>query len=87
MSVRLDRMGHLTADSEAELHAFAQSIGMPRRWFQGPPRHRLWHYDCISFALQGRALRAGAEWLADPRDTVRRHPVRTAIEQEERHGR
>lgn len=34
---------HLTADTEAELHAFARSIGLRRSWFQDHPIHP--HYD------------------------------------------
>jgi hypothetical protein len=33
------RMSHLIADSEAELHAMADQIGVARRWYQGD------HYD------------------------------------------
>jgi hypothetical protein len=69
MSVYLDRIGHLTADSREELHAFARLVGIPRRWFADRPR--LWRYDLLSLQLQGRALKAGAIWLKDPRDSVR----------------
>lgn len=45
---------HLIADSEEELHAFAQRLGMPRRAYQGD------HYD---LRPEGRAaaLAAGAQ--------------------------
>ena len=41
-----DRWSHLVADSEEELHAFADRMGMRRAWFQdrpGRPHHA--HYD------------------------------------------
>ena len=48
---------HLTADSEAELHAFAAAIGMKREWFQ---RHHLMpHYDLTS-NKRSAAVRHGA---------------------------
>lgn len=49
---------HLSADSLAELHAFAQSIGLKREWFQDHPRHP--HYDTISLRLSRLAVRVGA---------------------------
>jgi len=36
---------HLSADTLAELHAFAGSIGLKRSWFQCPPKTRYPHYD------------------------------------------
>lgn len=48
-------------DDIAELHAFAEQIGLQRRWFQGPPRHA-WprsHYD-VTEARRLEAIRAGA---------------------------
>jgi hypothetical protein len=71
MSVRLDTMGHLTADTEAELHAVAASVGLRREWFQA---HRLWHYDVTTATKRRRAIRAGALSVS-PRDSVRLHPV------------
>ena len=41
-----DRWSHLIADSDEELHRFANGMGMQRRWFQsksGRPHHA--HYD------------------------------------------
>jgi hypothetical protein len=41
-----DRWSHLVADSDEELHEFAERLGMERRWFQikaGRPHHG--HYD------------------------------------------
>jgi len=49
---------HLTADEKAELHAFAASIGLRRRWFQDKPRG-LWHYD-VTEEKRTEAIAAGA---------------------------
>jgi Protein of unknown function (DUF4031) len=55
MRARLGRMimCHMIADSEAELHAMAERIGIPRRSYQGD------HYD-ISRSKRAMAVRAGA---------------------------
>ena len=37
------RWSHLLADSEEELHAFAERLGLRRAWYQGHGRHP--HYD------------------------------------------
>jgi hypothetical protein len=44
-------MCHMIADTEAELHAMAEHIGVARRWYQGN------HYD---IALSKRALAIAA---------------------------
>jgi len=58
------RWSHLFADTQDELHVFAQSIGLKRSWFQPgkpiagkPSRH--WHYD-VTDSMRERAIRAGA---------------------------
>jgi Protein of unknown function (DUF4031) len=58
------RWSHLFADTQEELHEFAQSIGLKRSWFQPgkpicgkPSRH--WHYD-VTDSMQDRAIKAGA---------------------------
>ena len=58
------RWSHLYADSQDELHAFAQGIGLRRAWFQpgrpiGGKPSRLWHYDVTESRRQA-AIRAGA---------------------------
>ena len=45
-------MCHMLADTDEELHAMADTIGVARRWHQAPPRHDS-HYD---IALSKRAL-------------------------------
>lgn len=59
------RWAHLVSDhSYAELHAFAQALGIPRRAFQGD------HYD-VTQELRTRALEAGAV-AVDSRELVTR---------------
>jgi hypothetical protein len=54
---------HLLADSRAELHAMADAIGMPRRFFQDHPWR--WHYD-LPPELRARAVAAGAREVTWP---------------------
>lgn len=46
-------MCHMAADSEDELHAMADLIGVARRWYQGD------HYD-VCLAKRAMAVKAGA---------------------------
>lgn len=69
---RQDRWSHLFADTPAELHAFAQSIGLLRSWFQDPtkagkpiakPGSRAaenWHYD-VTDSKRKLAIARGAQ--------------------------
>lgn len=50
------KMCHMLADTEEELHAMADRIGLRREWFQN---HGTPHYD-VSKAKRQEALRAGA---------------------------
>lgn len=50
---------HLVGTDEAELHQFAESIGMKRNWFQNHPTHP--HYDILSGAIRKAAFVAGAQ--------------------------
>lgn len=52
-------MCHLWADSEAELFAMVDRIGVARRWIQGPPKASWVHFD-ISLEKKRLALAAGA---------------------------
>lgn len=52
------KMCHMLADSDAELHAMADRIGVARRWHQAPPKHSS-HYD-IALTKKALALAAGA---------------------------
>jgi hypothetical protein len=72
------RWSHLTAgpfDDPAELHEFAERIGLKRSWYQGPPKHP-WprsHYDVTETKRQ-EAIRAGAvpiTWREAGRQTLR----------------
>jgi len=48
---------HLFADTINELNAFADTIGLQRRWFQNHPR--LPHYD-LNYNKRARAIEKGA---------------------------
>lgn len=49
---------HMTSDaSEAELHEFAEKLGLKRRWFQD---HSTPHYDLVP-TKRAAAVRRGAE--------------------------
>jgi hypothetical protein len=50
---------HLLADSEAELHRFAFSLGIYRSSYQGPPRTSKPHYDLTAWE-RAVALKRGA---------------------------
>lgn len=52
------KMCHMLADSDAELHALADRIGVARKWHQAPPKHSS-HYD-IALTKKALALAAGA---------------------------
>ena len=47
------KMSHLIADTEEELHAMAQKIGVARKWYQGD------HYD-ICMSMREQAVKLGA---------------------------
>jgi hypothetical protein len=47
------KMSHLVADTDAELHAMVDKIGVQRRWFQGD------HYD-IAMSKRELAIQHGA---------------------------
>lgn len=51
-------MSHMIADSDAELHAMADRIGVARKWHQAPPTHDS-HYD-ITQSKRELAIKAGA---------------------------
>lgn len=55
--LRYTRFCHLLADTPAELHAMADALGIPRRFFQDHPWR--WHHD-LPEHLRGRAVELGA---------------------------
>jgi hypothetical protein len=55
--LRFRRFCHLLADSPEELHAMADRLGMPRRFFQQHPWR--WHYD-LPEHLRAQAVEYGA---------------------------
>jgi hypothetical protein len=52
-------MCHMWADSDEELHAMADAIGVARRWHQKPPKASWSHYD-ISLGMKAKAILRGA---------------------------
>jgi hypothetical protein len=75
--------GHLQADTEPELHAFATRLGLRREWFQVTPgRPEKDHYD-LTRERRVLAIRYGAI-EEDRRAGTRR---RAAIRQERRCSR
>jgi len=52
-------MCHMVADTEAELHAMADRIGVDRKWYQYPHKSRYPHYD-IALSKRALAVAAGA---------------------------
>lgn len=53
------KMCHMLADSDEELHAMAERIGVNRRWHQKPPKASDSHYD-IALTKRALAVAAGA---------------------------
>ncbi len=52
-------MCHMIADTDDELHAMADRIGVSHRWHQAPPAHDS-HYD-IALSKRALAIAAGAQ--------------------------
>lgn len=52
-------MCHMLADTDAELHAMADRIGVQRRWWQSPEKTSGSHYD-IALSKRAQAIQAGA---------------------------
>jgi hypothetical protein len=55
--LRYTEFCHLLADTRAELHAMADDLGIPRRFFQDHPWR--WHHD-LPEHLRSRAVERGA---------------------------
>lgn len=53
------KMCHMLADTDEELHAMAQRIGVARKWWQSPQKTSGSHYD-IALSKRALALAAGA---------------------------
>lgn len=53
-------MCHMVADTELELHAMADLIGVDRKWYQYPHKSRYPHYD-IALSKRALAVAAGAK--------------------------
>lgn len=54
---------HLRADSEEELHKFAQRLGLQRSWFQGHHRNPRFHHYDITASMRAKAIAMGARAL------------------------
>jgi Protein of unknown function (DUF4031) len=62
--VHVSRWSHLTADTQEELHEFAERLGLRREWFQpgrpiGDRPSPFWHYDVTS-GKRAQAFAMGA---------------------------
>lgn len=67
-------MCHMLADTDEELHAMAQRIGVTRRWWQSPEETSGSHYD-IALSKRALAVDAGAveiTWLQASSMNLRR---------------
>ncbi|MDX6686349.1 MAG: hypothetical protein QOF86_2477 [Baekduia sp.] len=76
--------GHLQADTTAELHAFAEALGLRRTWFQhkaGRPWHD--HYD-LTAAKREQAIAAGAIAETTEQGRARRKALRRALDEQGR---
>lgn len=73
MTILVDFIGHLTStESEDELHAFAQELGLRRGHYQNEGyilKHP--HYDLTTHKMINKARKQGAEWVT-PQDLIRR---------------
>jgi len=56
------KMCHMVANSDDELHAMADAIGVARKWWQSPVKTSGSHYD-ICLAKKALALAAGAKLI------------------------
>lgn len=77
-------MSHMWADTAAELHEMAATLGLKRKWYQTPDgphgcRASFPHYD-VSQSVRAKALERGAIELArreavDSRRSIRAHMI------------
>jgi hypothetical protein len=59
---------HLVADTEEELHTFAQKIGLKRKWYQCPDTHP--HYDLTTRKKYREVLDLGVK-IVEAREVLR----------------
>lgn len=62
-------MSHMIADTEEELHAMADRIGVKRKWYQGD------HYD-ICQTKRALAVKAGAQQVSRRELAILRRALR-----------
>jgi hypothetical protein len=71
------KMSHMVADTDDELHAMADKIGLSRKWFQNKKEDGLHHYDiCKSKKLL--AISFGAIQMTD-REIVTKFKLREKL--------
>lgn len=68
------RSCHMIADTQEELHAMAERIGLKRSWFQAKSSP---HYDLMP-EWRRSALRHGAIWLRRPAFVAKLRELRGA---------
>ncbi|ASD50489.1 hypothetical protein FDI24_gp208 [Acidovorax phage ACP17] len=56
------KMCHMVADTEEELHAMAEQLGV-RQWYQYPEKSRYPHYD-IAMSKRALAVQLGAKEIS-----------------------
>lgn len=71
---------HMFADTEEELHAMADKIGLKRSWFQNQPDELYPHYDLVAskrkLAVQNGAVELGRnESIAKWKEINPNHPL------------
>ena len=67
---------HMMADTPEELHAFAASIGLARRWAQHEDEPWKLHYD-VTKSVRAKAVKAGAKeitWRESAHMAMDRNP-------------
>jgi hypothetical protein len=73
------RWSHLTADSDDELHRFAQQLGLRREWFQDHHRDATRHHYDVTEPTRQRAIEAGARAVTW-REAARERRLRRAAQ-------
>lgn len=71
------KMCHMIADTEDELHAMADRIGVARKWFQGLDKASWWHYD-IALSKRALAVANGAQEITWREAGMKCHAWRVA---------
>ena len=60
--ILIDNIGHLVSTvDEDELHKFALTLRLKKKWFQNHPKHP--HYDVTTAKKRNEAITLGAEFV------------------------